>query len=56
MQPLLGEIADERPGTGVRQHAPDLLFKYGRLFQFALLREGQQLIVRDAAPEKERKT
>ena len=53
VQPLLGEIGDERLGSRVSQHSLDLLFEHDGLFQFALARERQQLVVRQTAPEKE---
>ena len=51
-QPLAGKVVNERAGLRVLQHPPDLLSEHRRLAQFALRRDGQQLVVRDAAPEK----
>ena len=36
VQPLLGEVGDQRVGSRVRQHPLDLLLEHGRVFQFAL--------------------
>ena len=54
MQPLRGEVVDERPRSRVGQHAPDLPLEDRRLVQLAGDRHVQQLIVRNAAPQEER--
>ena len=54
VQPLLGEVGDQRLRSRVCQHPLDLLFEHGGIFQLALARERQQLVVGKAAPEKER--
>jgi hypothetical protein len=53
-QPLAGEIVDHRFGAPIRQHAADLLLQHGGLFQLAASGEIQQLVVGNAAPQKER--
>ena len=53
-QPLAGEVVDERLRPRIRQHAAHLLFERRRILQRAASRLGQQLLVRDAAPEEER--
>ena len=53
-QPLAGEVADERLGARVGQHAAHLLFERRRILERAALRRREQLVVRDAAPEEER--
>ena len=52
VEPLPGEIDRERFGAGILQHAPDLPLERRRIFELPLTREIDQLIVRDAAPEK----
>jgi hypothetical protein len=49
-QPLAGEVVHQRLCFGVGQHARDLPFEHGRLFQFFLLGENQQLFIRDGTP------
>ena len=53
VQPLLGEVGDERLRARIGQHPLDLLLQHDRVLQLALARERQQLLVREAAPEKE---
>ena len=53
LQPLSGQIVDERRGRGIRQHAPRLLLEHRGIGEPALCRQPQQLLVRDAAPEEE---
>ena len=54
IQPLLGEIRDQRFGSGVGQHAPHLLVEHARRAELTATRQVEQLVVRDAGPEKER--
>ena len=54
-QPLLGEVADERFGSSVAQHPPDLALEHGRCVQLPLRRDVEQGVVRNAAPEEEGK-
>ena len=42
--------------AGIRQHACDLALQHPRCFQPAVLRQGQKLVIGDAAPQKERQT
>ena len=53
-QPLRREIRDERVGARVGEHSPDLPLERVGILQPATRRNAQQLIVRNAAPEKER--
>ena len=52
VQPLHGEVVDERPGPQVGEHAPDLLVEDRRIAQPARLRRVEQGVVGDAAPEE----
>ena len=54
MQPLRGEVRDERPGARIGEHAAHLPLENHRLVQLARDRHIQQLVVRDAAPQEER--
>ena len=54
MQPLPGEILDQRVRLRVGQHPPGLLREHGRRLQRALRRHPQELVVGNAAPEEER--
>ena len=54
VQPLRGEVVHERARPRVGEHPPRLPLEHGRLVEFAGNRHAQQLIVRNAAPEKER--
>ena len=54
MQPLLGEVVDERLRPRIGQHAPDLLLEHRRLLQFSLRRKRDQRLVGEAAPQEER--
>ena len=54
VQPLDGEVVDERPRARLGQHAPDLRLQHRRGGQRALLGRIEQRLVRDAAPEEER--
>ncbi len=54
IEPLLEEVADQRVGAPVREHAPHLPVEHGRLTQRAVRRDTQQLVVGDAAPQEER--
>ncbi len=53
-QPLPGEVLDERLRARIGEHAPDLLLQHRSILQLAALRGRQQLIIGNAAPEKER--
>ena len=54
MQPLDGEVVDERPGAGIGQHAPDLRLQHRRIAERAPLRRIEQRLVGNAAPQEER--
>src|ERR1700722_11887891 len=54
LQPLPGEVADERVGARIGQHALDLLRQDPGPMKPLLTGHGQQLIVRNAAPQEER--
>ncbi len=54
-QPLLGEIIHQRFGFRIGQHAPHFAIQHRRIFQLALRRHVQQLIVGNAAPQEKRK-
>src|SRR5262249_8598413 len=56
IEPLSGEVADQRLRSRIVQHAPHLLRQHGGIFQLALLRQSEELVVRDAAPQEERET
>ena len=56
MEPLTGKVADEGKRTRVGEQAAHLLAQDGRLAQTPLARHLQQLVVGNAAPEKERQT
>ena len=53
VEPLPGEIGDQRIGTRIGQHAAYLLLQHRLVLQLAALREIEQLIVGNTAPEKE---
>ena len=53
-QPLAGEVGDERVGAPVGEHPPHLRAEHRGLAQLASLGGRQQLIVGNAAPQKER--
>src|SRR6185295_15703727 len=52
LEPLRGEARDERLGARVGQHAAGLPRQLPGLTEAAALREVEQLVVRDAAPEE----
>ena len=54
VQPLAGEVVDERVGTRIGEHAPDLTLQLLGPAQPSCGRGVQQVVVRDAAPEEER--
>ena len=54
IQPLPGEVGDERLRTGIGQQTPDLPLEHRRILQFPGDGQAEQLVVRDAAPEEER--
>ena len=54
LQPLAGEVGDQRLGARIGQHPAHLRRVHARVAQPALLRQAQQLVVRNAAPEEER--
>ena len=54
IQPLAGEILDQRFGTLIGEHPFHLRFERRGIAQLAVFGETKQLIVRDAAPEEER--
>ena len=53
VEPLLGEVGDEDVGARIGQHAADLAFEDGGLFEFALGGGVEEFVVGDAAPEEE---
>ena len=54
MQPLAGEVLDERGAACVRQHPPHLGAQHRRLAQAALGGQRQQFLVGNRAPQEER--
>ncbi len=54
IEPLAGEVLDEPLRARVGEHARDLCGEHRRIVELAGGREREQLVVRDAAPEKER--
>ena len=54
LQPLLGELLDERPGPAVLNHPANLRGQLGRLVQLPLVRQLQELLVGHRAPEEVR--
>ena len=54
-EPLLGEIRDQGIGSRVREHAFHLLIQHSGVLQLPLRRNRQQFLVRDTAPQEERK-
>ncbi len=52
LQPLDRKVFDQRPRSGIGEHAPNLLIENGRIAELAPGREVQELIVRDAAPQE----
>ena len=55
IQPLAGEVADQRLGARIGQHPPHLLLQHRRVVQLALRSaRSQQLVVGNAAPQEER--
>ena len=53
VQPLRREVVHERLRAWVGEHPADLAFEHRRLVQPAFLRVVEELVVRNAAPEKE---
>ena len=54
LEPLRGEVLDERGRARVGEHAPHLPLERDRLVQPARGRGGEQLVVGNAAPKKKR--
>ena len=54
LQPLPGEVSDQRLGAAIGQHAAHLPLQHRRLPQLALRGHVHQLVVGDAAPQEER--
>jgi hypothetical protein len=54
LEPLRGEVLDQRAGPFVGQHPPHLALEHGGVAQRSARRQVEQFVVRDAAPEKER--
>ena len=54
LEPPRGEVVDQRVRPRIAEHALDLPLEHGRIVQRAANRRVAQLVVRDAAPEKER--
>ena len=53
-QPLAGEIRDQRVRARIGEHALHLRSRTGFASERARARQGEQLVVRNAAPEEER--
>ena len=53
IQPLAGEVGHERLRSRISEHAPDLPLEDRRVLEFAARGGIQQLVVGNAAPEKE---
>src|SRR2546421_12887771 len=56
VQPLAGEIFDQRARPFVGQHAAYLLLQHGGCPELPRSREVQQFVVGNAAPQKERQS
>ena len=54
MEPLLGEVVHQRFRSAVGQHAADFALQHVGIVQLTPRRDGEQLIVRAAAPEEVR--
>ena len=54
VQPLLGELLDERPGPAVLDHPANLRGQLGPLVQLPLVRQPQERLVGHRAPEEVR--
>ena len=54
LQPLLGELLDERPGAAVLNHPANLRGQLGPLVQLSLARQLQELLIGHRAPEEVR--
>src|SRR5690606_18421508 len=54
VEPLTREVLDERRGLRIREHARHLGGKHLRPAELAALRDLEQLVVGDAAPDEER--
>ena len=54
VQPLAREVGHQAPRARVGQHAEGLSFEHLGFAQLAALRQVEELVVRDAAPEEER--
>ena len=52
VEPLFGEVGRETCCSRVREQTADLIGKYGLVTKLSSLREVEQLVIRDAAPEK----
>ena len=50
VQPLAGEVLGERAGSVVREHAACFALEHGRIVQFILNSQVQQLVVRNTRP------
>ena len=55
VQPLAREVLDESLGARIGQHAANLSFQRRGFAQAVLSRQIDEFIVRDAAPQEERK-
>src|SRR5690606_31784330 len=56
VEPLPGEVLNERLRAGIRDHPLHLLLEHGRIAEAAFGRHRDQLLIRNAAPEKEGET
>ena len=54
LQPLIGKVIDERPRASVADHPPHLPIQDGRIFELSPNGKIEKLVVRNAAPQKER--
>ena len=52
--PLPGEVADKRLRAAIGEHASHLFLENGRVPELSLRGDGQQLLVRNAAPQEKR--
>src|SRR5262249_7648770 len=53
IQPLSGEVTDERLGLRIGDHALHLAIEYSRISQLTVRRGIEQFLVRNAAPDEE---
>src|SRR5207244_13098328 len=56
VEPLAREVARQRIRERIGEHPRHLVFEYGRIVKRLLLRDAQELVIWDAAPQEERQT